>query len=241
MTMEANKLDTIIKEKIEARTMQPSNEAWGRLDSMLKIAENPKRSYSWMYIAASFVGVLLMGTIYFKGLETGIIDKANPLVNEQKSDENNLEKPESVIQKVFPSQIKRKNTNENKIVANGKNAKKQPKELITKKDGILLVNQSKENSITLASSTEKMYQSAGNAKYISAEKLLAEVSNTTFEGKATAKTMEKTRKSSAIDPSSLLSSAETELDQSFRESALQKLNKKFTAIKIAVASRNYEE
>jgi hypothetical protein len=237
--MEANKLETIIKEKIEARTMQPSTEVWDRLDVMLTSAEKPKRSYSWLYIAASFVGLLLIGTIYFNGLETGIIDKGNPVVQEQKTDKSNLEKPETLKKEVFRRQIQIKTANENKV-ANSDDLKKQPKQLSTKKEEILLV-QTKVNTIIVNSTKENMDQFVSSTKYISAEKLLAEVSNTKFEAKAADKTIEKTRKSAAVDPGNLLSSVEIELDQSFKESALQKFNKKFNAIKIAVANRNYEE
>jgi hypothetical protein len=38
-----------------------------------------------------------------------------------------------------------------------------------------------------------------------------------------------------------LQNAETELNQSFRESALNKFNKNFNAIKTVLVNRNYEE
>ena len=44
-----------------------------------------------------------------------------------------------------------------------------------------------------------------------------------------------------VDPNVLLSSVENELNESYRESAIDKISKKLNAIKTAVANRNYQE
>ena len=99
------------------------------------------------------------------------------------------------------------------------------------KEEILVSNHSKEDIAIVNSSENKNYQSTTKNKYISAEKLLAEVSNTKFETKATDETVEKTRKAISVNPNDLLLNAETELNQSFRESALDRFNKKFKCCK----------
>jgi hypothetical protein len=71
--------------------------------------------------------------------------------------------------------------------------------------------------------------------------LLAEVSNSEFDLKMSNKAAESSRKMYAVDANSLLSTAETELNQSFRESALKKINKNFNAVKTALVNRNYQE
>ena len=43
-----------------------------------------------------------------------------------------------------------------------------------------------------------------------------------------------------IDANALLSTVEKELDDSYRETNLDKLNKNFNAIKTAIVNRNYE-
>ena len=65
--MEQNKLETQFKEKLNSRKIKPTEMAWDRLDAMLSVAENkkPKRKFNWVYIAASFIGFLLVGTIFF--------------------------------------------------------------------------------------------------------------------------------------------------------------------------------
>jgi hypothetical protein len=43
MIMEPNKFDQSIKEKMEARTIVPSAEAWEKLETMMPLVEKPKR------------------------------------------------------------------------------------------------------------------------------------------------------------------------------------------------------
>ena len=179
--------------------------------------------------------------MYFNGFRTVKINKDTPVVLEQKTDVNNLEEPEIINESIFSSQIQKKTIKAHKVVADNNNLKKQPKQLKNKEEEVSIINQSKENDAVVISSENKNYQSTSKNKYVSAEKLLAEISNTKFEPKATDKTIEKTRKGISVNPNSLLSNAETELNQSFRESALDKLNKNFNAVKTVLANRNYEE
>lgn len=248
--MEPNKLETQFKEQLNSRVIKPSEMAWSKLDAMLSVADSSnseqakqkqKTKFPWMFMAASFVGFLLIGTIYFNGIETVKIDKGNPVVIEQKIDRDNLEAPEIINETVLPSQVQKTIVETHKVVADNNNLKKQPKQLNNKEEEALIINQSKENDAVVNSSENKNYQSTSVNKYISAEKLLAEVTNTKFESKATDKTIEKTRKAIVVNPNSLLSNAETELNQSFRESALNKFNKNFNAIKTVLVNRNYEE
>lgn len=239
--MEPNKLETQFKEQLNSREIKPSEMAWSKLDAMLTVAEKPKTKFPWLFIAASFVGFLLIGTVFFKGFETIKIDKGNPVVLEEKTDRNNLEEPEIINEDVLPSRVQKTTIEVHKVVADNNNLKKQPKRLDNKEEEVLIINKSKENDAIVNSSENKNYQSTSVNKYISAEKLLAEVTNTKFEPKATDKTLEKTRKAISINPNSLLSNAETELNQSFRESALDKFNKNFNAIKTVLVNRNYEK
>ena len=239
--MEPNKLDLEIKQKLELRTIQPSAQAWDRLDAMLDSAEKTKskRNTNWIYIAASFVGFLLVCTVFFNGVETVKIDPTAPIVLEEKSDENNLEKPEIVNKEVVQRQIQKGITKEYKVVAENNTVDKQSKQLTKKEEKVSNSNPSRANEFLV--SENKNYESSSSNRYVSAEKLLAEVSNTTFEPNTSNRAIEKTRKTISIDPNSLLSNAETELNQSFRESALDKFNKNFNAIKTVLVNRNYEQ
>lgn len=241
--MEPNKLDLEIKQKLESRTIQPSAEAWGRLDAMLDATEkiNNKRNYNWIYIAASFIGFLIICTVFFNGFETVKTNKGTSVVLEQKTNVNNLENPEIINEDVLPSRIQKTIMKEYEVVTEHNKVNKQPQQLNNKEEKVLNSNQLRGNEVVVIVSENKNYQSTSSNRYISAEKLLAEVSNTKFEPKTTEISIEKTSKAISINPNSLLSTAETELNQSFRESALDKLNKNFNAIKTVLANRNYQE
>ena len=245
--MEPNKLEKQFKEQLNSREIKPSEMAWNKLDAMLTVADlsnseharpKPKTKFPWIYVAASFVGLLLVGTVFLKGFENVKIDKANRVVIEKKTDRNNLEKPEIIDETVLTNRIQKTTLGQHKVLAANDNLKKQPKQLNNKEEEILIINQSKENDAVINSSESKNYQSTSVNKYISAEKLLAEVTNTKFEPKKIDKTVEKTI---AVNPNNLLENAESELNQSFRESALNKFNKNFNAIKTVLVNRNYEK
>ena len=82
--MEQNKLDTQFKEKLNSREIKPTDMAWDRLDAMLSVAENkkPKRKFTWLYIAASFIGFILISTVFFNQKENTIDIKKNTVVIE---------------------------------------------------------------------------------------------------------------------------------------------------------------
>ncbi|MFC6243640.1 hypothetical protein [Flavobacterium psychroterrae] len=66
--MEPNNFEKDFREKLNQRKIEPSDKAWDRLDAMLSIAEEkkqPKNNKRWIYIAASIVGFLLVGTFFF--------------------------------------------------------------------------------------------------------------------------------------------------------------------------------
>ena len=58
--MELNNLEKDFRNKLNQREIQPSEKAWDRLDAMLSVAEKKKPKRTWMYIAASFLGFLLV-------------------------------------------------------------------------------------------------------------------------------------------------------------------------------------
>ena len=241
--MEPNKLDLEIKQKLDARTIQPSVEAWDRLNTKLDVVEKTKvkRNYKWIFIAASFVGFLLIGTVFFTVFDTKIIDKNLPVVVlEQKMDMKTSEEPEVNNESILPNLLQNKMLKESKVVTNN-SIIKQSKQLSKKEDAVSIINQSKENNAIVNSAENSNYQVVSKNRYISAEKLLAEVSNAKSEANTSIKTIERTRNGIAVNPNSLLSNAEAELNQSFRETALEKLNKNYNAIKTVLVNRNYQE
>lgn len=237
--MEPNNFEKQFKKQLHSREIKPSEMAWEKLDSMLTVAKvRPKRNRSWIYFAASLLGFLLISTVYFNNSRADKIEKSNPIVLEQKSVENTLKTPEiinkSVLQKINQNKIV-------KIASNSSNLKKVRNQFKNNNEDILILIPSKAMNAIANSSENNNEQSPTTIKYISAQKLLAEVSNTKVEEKETQNTIEKPRKSIAINPNTLLINAENELNESFRETALDKFNKKLNAVKTVLVNRNFQE
>lgn len=247
--MEPNKLETQFKEQLNSREIKPSQMAWSKLDAMLTAADpsnseqakqKTKTKFPWLFMAASFVGFLLIGTVYFNSSETVKINKDTPVVLEQKTDRDNLNEPEIINETVLLGQIQKPTFKEHEVTADNTIQKKQSKELNTKEEEVAIITLAKKNDPIVNSSENKNYPETISNRYVSAEKLLAEVSNTKFETKDSDKTIENTRIGISVNPNSLLSNAESELSQSFKKSALDKFNKNFNTIKTVLVNRNYE-
>lgn len=249
--MEPNNFEKDFREKLNQREIEPSNKAWDRLDAMLSVAEEKKPTVrlrslqeprkKWLYIAASVVGFLLVGTIYFNRSETVEIKKDTPIVLEQKINKDTL----GVVGITKYETVSINNPNPKRIMKNAPavvgihNQNKNSKQLEGNEE-LSVKNDLKEDNAIVNSLENKNYQSENKSKYISAEQLLAEV-NGKVETKTTDEIIKKNRKAVSVNPNDLLLNAETELNQSYRESALDKFNKNLKAVKSAIANRNYEE
>lgn len=240
--MEPNKFEKQFKEQLNARKIKPSVMAWDKLDAMLTIAEQkPKRSFKWLYVAASFVGILLVGTVYFNPFETLKINGEAPVVLEQKADVNNFEESKVNNEESIHGQIKKNTIKIQTVVVYSNYPKKLPKESINKENAVSVISQSNENSLVVDSSENSNNQVITEGSNISAKQLLAEVSDAEFKANATERAIMKTRKVVTVNPNDLLLNAETELNQSFKESALDRFNNKINAVKTVLVNRNYEE
>lgn len=237
--MEPNKLEKQFREQLNSREIKPSEMAWGKLDAMLSEAEKPKTKFPWLYVAASFVGFLLIATLYFSQKENPIENGKNAAVVQdsvvRKTRAITLDSvPLKIVEKVVEDQVVRQRILTTSVISERK------QESIAVSNEVSIINQNSNIDSVAISSEKKNFSSINKNKYVSAEKLLAEVSNTKFESKEADKVIVKTKKSVSVNPKSLLSGVETELNQSFRESALDRLNKNFNTIKTVLANRNYE-
>ena len=229
--MEPDNFEKQFKAQLNVREIKPTPMAWEKLDSMLTAAEKPKSKFSWIYIAASFVGFLMISTFYFNSSESVKTQTINPIVLEQKGIDTNIEEPT----------IKKKE-DLSKTVQNG----------MPKSSGVLAVATNsksnliqKSNALKDSSTRDPINSTVGNSentidiskRYSSAEKLLAEISNTKYENKA----VQPNNIGITVSANSLLSDAETELNQSFREKALDKFSKNYNAIKTVLVNRNYQD
>lgn len=237
--MELNKLETQIKEQLNAREIQPSEMAWDRLDAMLSVSEEKKtRRFSFLSfqsigIAASVLVLVSLGLFFFNQKETVVKPENNVVVKEKTSYNNKIKinsfnlnqqnqqvahnpKPETHNSQSFKKSFNQNNqkTTVNLVINQNKEIQFQNNEVIAQKE--LPVVESQKELISKPST-------------VNADDLLASTSNKS-ESKPKIK----------VNANSLLSQVDGELDQSFRDKVLTKISKNYQEVKVALATRNQE-
>ncbi|RZJ71514.1 MAG: hypothetical protein EOO45_11775 [Flavobacterium sp.] len=221
--MEPNKLEQDFKNKLNKREIQPTPMAWDRLDAMLTVAEKKKPKRTWMYIAASFLGFLLVATLFFRqqqNTDEVIINNDNTVVEQSaptgKEVQPAIASPQEVTTyqdvKDTPAVIK-------KHEAVASTPVKEQKKAIEKKATSVKVNS------TIAPLANEAVAATVEKESPKAEtEMLLAAAGTGNDAKGK-RTLVK------VNSNSLLSSVEGELNESFRTKALQTVAKNYNAIK----------
>ena len=240
--MEPNKLETQFKEQLNSREIKPSEMAWSKLDAMLTVAEKPKTKFPWLFVAASFIGFFLIGTMFFNQKESVNVNQEDGVVfQNSKNQEVNSTTTDTLQNKnTLPNAIKR--SIQKGVVAPKYQAQPQQGSLELEKNQLAAaqIKNSKNDSLTITLENSNLRMEAKN-KYVSATALLAEVSNTQLQSSTSLQATQKSKRTSTVTPQNLLSDVETEMNQTFRESAVSKFNKNYNAIKTVLTNRNYEK
>lgn len=227
--MAPNKLDNQIREKLNARDIQPSAPAWDRLDAMLAVSEEKKskKGYGWFFVAASTLLFFGLGFFLFNTNETPKNDNSNPIVTT-----NNNEIDSVQINKIDEFSVE---TEQSVLVQNAVNYSKTTRNIKTTESKELIKS---ENVLEEKSTSNSQLPTPNSYKYVSPDELLAEAQTgekvITLDKKIVPKVKMK------VDANSLLTTVEKELDDNHRETTLDKLNRKFQDAKSALANRNYE-
>jgi hypothetical protein len=242
--MEPNKLEKEFREKLNEREINPSNNAWDRLDAMLNVAEEtkPKRKYTWMYVAAGFIGFLLISTIYFSQKEAPINNLNDSVVVKEEHVKDSVAKPNKPEDKII---LKSLNTDA-VVIKDAKKSSEDENEKVNQNK--INQNQVAEHSIIKETNNEnwknnrktetKINQTAiaDNSKNATVDQLLTSTEKTLVMAKPD---QQKTKVK--VNANDLLSQVDGELELSFREKVINKVNKNYQTVKVALANRNAEE
>ena len=240
--MEPNNFEKDFREKLNQRTIEPSDKAWDRLDAMLSVAENkkPKKKRNWLYIAASLVGFLLVGTFFFNQKKNGVEIPKNNIVVKEDQKKDSIVKPalnimDSVKTEIAVSEkdgtqtlakisIEKKinhNQNTNKTIKNESNQ--------IAESSIIKNNQEKQSINHQTSNVE-------NPKKENLDQLLNSAEKTVI-----AENSAKPKSKVKVNANDLLNQVDGELELSFREKVITKVNKNYQTVKVALANRNQQE
>jgi len=71
------KFEDNLKEKLEHRRLQPSTNAWEKLQNKLETnqTKKSKETYWWLGIAASFIGILIVASVFFNKKDDNTIEQ----------------------------------------------------------------------------------------------------------------------------------------------------------------------
>lgn len=227
--MAQHKIDDQIKSKLNTREIQPSAQAWDRLDAMLTVSQDKKskKGYGWFFVAASVVLFFGFGFLFFYENETPKTNNSIPVVTKVDEDIDSIGTNKIAListENTKPILVQNE-ANNPKLIRNSKSF--ETKELIK------VTNEIQENPTSIIH-----HPSSINFKYVSTEKLLVEVQVNEKEIPSDRKNNSKSK--IKIDAASLLSTVEKELDENYKETTLDKLTRKFQDAKTAIVNRNYE-
>jgi hypothetical protein len=246
--MEPNKLETQIKEQLNAREIQPSEMAWDRLDAMLSVAEEKKtRRFSFLSfqsigIAASVLVLVSLGLFFFNQKETVVKPENNVVLKEEnnnkvdtntkinsniKVNENNLNINQQVA--VIKNQQSKISNQKSSPSFNQNNQKTTINPLINQEKEIQFQNQEVIAQKELPQVDTRSTIVISKSTLVNVDDLLASTSKKS-ESKPKVK----------INANSLLSQVDGELDQTFREKVINRVSKNYQEVKVALATRNQE-
>lgn len=238
--MEPNNFEKDFREKLDERKIEPSDKAWDRLDAMLSLAENKKpekkKKSRWLYIAASVVGFLLVGTFFFNQKKSINEPSKIDVVIKEDTKKDSIEKPTlNVIDSVKTAVA----ISEKEIVEKSEhekqsgNIQKQNKPIKNNQNQIaessIIKNNQEKQSIN------KSTLVAENSKKENVDQLLEAAEKSVVAENSTK------QKKVKINADDLLNQVDGELEQSFREKVITKVNKNYQTVKVALANRNQQE
>ncbi len=223
--MAQNKMERDFSDKLNQRQITASSQGWDRLDAMLTVAEEKKQApkYHWIYIAASLGGFLLIGTIFFSQTEEMCDVKRQDIVIENQSAADIAPKVASANE--IPA-VSKKATSFVEATHSAPEATHKPNVTLNQVSG------SSKNAAVAESTIINQKTELRNEIPKANELFAAQAPNTPTDTALP---------SIKVDAKSLLSAVEGEVNLSFREKMLLKVNKNYLEVAEAVTNRNLKQ
>ncbi len=257
------KFENDIKEKLEQRELQPSANVWGNLEKQLDANDKKKnnKGFWWFGLAASFVGILIISSVFFnregfEEIEPVVVDVE---AVEEPNNSNDLPVSIQTEEKVAIESIEKKSTIETK-----KNPPKKAIELVspiqqkqnalikgTVKDVVVQteIEYKKELKDGVGLNKEKLsFEDIKIQEVVALVQALKEANTTVSDVEINA-LLDQAQKditlhklyneaTNKVDANALLQDVETDLEQSFRDKAFKAIQSGYKYVKTAVVDRN---
>jgi hypothetical protein len=263
--MEPNKLEKQLREKLSSREIQPSAQAWDRLDAMLSEAEvrKTRRPFGFLFIAASITVLLTVGMLFFTQNGPEIQTKEEVVGTEVKKDSvvkipnskfqtPKIEGNQTVVSNQPTTDNRQPTTNNQRVSistreqsSNGRSNQKSAIKNQKSSNQNTLINRDKEIEYLINSSDialKDLPKIRTGSQVISGsnkEDISDEALLSGLENLAKQPTNKKSNVN--VDAKNLLSQVDGELELTFREKVIKKVSKKYKEVKVAIANRNIQE
>lgn len=220
--MEQYKWEEEFKEQLNSREIKPSENAWAKLDAMLSAAEKPKKKFPWMYVAASFVGFLLIGTVYFSQKTNTIdVEKNEVVIQNNTIGTKHDKKPLDIL-----------NTNANRIkgkIAVTVSKKSRNPEL--RKETVVVKDSSSQNQeiVSINNQINESEPIQAETHVLTVDELLARASK-----KIRANNKANTNLTIHVNANNLLLQTDGELEPAFRQSMFSKVVDNLKTVKVVI-------
>jgi len=240
--MEPNKIEKQIREKLNSRAIQPSAQAWDRLDAMLTIAEEKKtkRSFGWLYIAATLLVFVSVGMYFYNQDGTKINAAETVVINENSKDavkQNTNQVAEKEIENTIPNSEKQSTEQTINTTSSLSNHHKSINQ--TNQKTTVNPNINREKAIEFQNSSDVALKNLPKIE-TTKEIVISKSSNANEDVLVSTETTPKINNISKVkvNANSLLSEVDGELELTFREKVFKTVNKNYKEVKVALANRN---
>jgi hypothetical protein len=260
------KFEENIREKLQERELEPSADAWNKLNAKLDSNLNKKNkvvNIYWYSIAASIAGILIIASVFLNENKSKEGNK-QLVVNENVSEKENIKQDsEDSFKQVIPQEIEKEQiASEERIkenilpkvnIQNSKYKTSITKQPVNNQEEAIAVKINKGEEIEKKLIPEKVQFSKEELLFnTKVDEVVAKVqelknNNTTITEKeidalmANAQREIKTERILSgykVDAAALLNDVEMELERSFRDKVFEALGDGFQIIRTAVVERN---
>lgn len=246
--MESNKFDNSIKDKLESRSLQPSNNAWAKLSERLEKEDKKQNNKAiwWLGIAASVVGVLFVAFQFFNTEEVKPVIVDSPRIIQKNENiqvavdevkvSKGVEKEIQINEKVEKLPLEHDSSiqiNENPVAIIKDN------NLIKKEEVLQPVKVAQESLTFEAQKIQEVVTKVQLLKDSNQEVSDAVIDALLLEAQQEIRLKQLYNETSGVvDANMLLQDVENDLDQSFRSKVLEAIKASYNSVKTAVAQRN---
>lgn len=253
------KFEDNLKEKLEQRRFQPSINAWETLEKRLEANNNKKNNKGFwgLGIAASFVGILIIASIFFN-------NKKDNIIEQNVVDVEDVQKPksknETILQNETLEQVALEELKDEKETLKTKmkgpentpvlktQLQQKQRELISGANKDVVAQVETESPNNIKAEAVLSYEDIKLQEVVAQVQELKKANNTVSDAEINA-LLDQAQKDIAlhklynestkkVDANALLQDVEADLEQSFRDRAFKAIKSGYNYVKTTVAERN---